>query len=214
MSRLHQPLRRPLLTMAGAIVLLVFSICWGWYPYQRGRLALGAETRHWLELQQRYRRESNERVRLDQALDDYWWLQKHHALGEEKRLEWVEALAREDRDPRLALHYSIEPQRVFEWQSRTHRATAPYLILASRMMLHVEALHEGPWLDVLDRLESDAPGLYGVHECRATRKFDADTASLPLKIDCMLDWFSIAPRTGVRPLVDQERTIGAKAAAP
>lgn len=160
--------------------------------------ALDRSRQQSLDLQGQFEAAEASRQRVRQWAADYRWMQEHHLLDEERRLDWVEALAEaaEASGAHLSLRYSIAPQRDFEGQLASPDA---FRLRASRMRLHVDALHEEVWLTLMDELPRRARAWYAVHSCRLRLVVVGNESRFPLKADCELDWFSLRPPTASPP---------------
>jgi len=87
-------------------------------------------------------------------------------VGEERRLEWLDALARIRAARGLHdLRYQIEPQK--PWKSE--HAGAPVEIRSSAMKVELSLLHEGDLLRLLDDLRNSGNAYYAVRRCSIQR---------------------------------------------
>lgn len=118
-------------------------------------------------------------------------------LGEEQRLDWVEALRDVDHALRLpALRYSIEAQQAYPGTSAP--TAAPYSLRSSDMTLTLGLLHEGDLIRLFDALRGAQVGLFSVEACALTR---ATTGSAPaahearVTGECALRWVTLRPPT-------------------
>jgi len=118
-------------------------------------------------------------------------------LGEEQRLDWVEALRDADQTLGLpAIRYSIEAQQAYPGTPAP--AAAPYSLRSSDMTLALGLLHEGDLIRLFDELRGAKVGLFSVEACALTR---APMVSVPaarearVTGECVLRWVTLRPPT-------------------
>lgn len=136
----------------------------------------------------------NEKSELQGNEADYRALVSRGVLADEKRLEWVEALKSVGQMAgRRRTSYEIQPQRLFEWGN----SNGLFETRASRVKLHIEALHEGWLLDFFEQLAPKAPGFTVLRSCELQRSNQPMTREaglptvLPLIAECELDWLTL-----------------------
>lgn len=94
-------------------------------------------------------------------------------VGNERRLDWIEALRLEAERLRLpSLRYSLEPQ-----VGRSVSGAADIQLRASSLELEIGLLHELDLLRFVDAVRSRAPGLVSVDRCALERQGEAETIS-------------------------------------
>ena len=120
-------------------------------------------------------------------------LQARGAIGEERRLEWVELL-KEIRLERqlLELQYEIAPQRPLDPLPGN-----PYGFFASAMKVELKLLHEEDLTRLLADLREQASALIQVRSCDISRlpaatEVGGQTNIQPrLQADCLIDWVTL-----------------------
>jgi len=180
-----------------AAALLVLLACGGglvWFATQ----ALARENRALASAQAELRRgidrlasvaqderEAREHIELYQQLQDL------RILGDERRLEWVEALTRIRRERAFAeMRYQVERQKVLK-----SLPGKPALELrSSAMKVELALLHEGDLFDFLGDLRASGHAYYAVRQCSIARL--ADSAPLPsvaprLRAACQIDLITL-----------------------
>ncbi len=115
-------------------------------------------------------------------------------IGEERRLDWVEAIGRIHEKRRLlTLSYDFSGQKVFTVDPTVSMGDIE--LRGTKMTLHMELLHE---LDLL-RFLADLNGtsLQVVQKCKLARPAGQQTAPLAprLSADCTLYWVTMVDRT-------------------
>ncbi|MCF8197349.1 MAG: hypothetical protein K9J42_01185 [Sulfuritalea sp.] len=148
-----------------------------------------------LEVQGKLARARDEEQELRDKIGRYQALKDRGFIGEEKRLDWVEIIARIKAARRLSkLEYEFAPQRLADSGILPGGASAGgYEIVSSQMKLRLNLLHEGELLDFLTELRNAVQAMVQVRSCvidpitdRAVRGNNAQ-----LKADCTLEWITL-----------------------
>jgi hypothetical protein len=119
-------------------------------------------------------------------------LRRKGLIGEERRLNWVEAIRQIQEQRRLLpLNYEIEPQQPYRLEIQM--STGDYQLRGSRMALHMDLLHELDLFNFLADLRQ--AGSFTVQDCSIKRSTSAGTTPLSpnLSADCTLDWVTLVP---------------------
>lgn len=135
-----------------------------------------------------------ERRDISEFLPRYGTYQRLGALDEERRLEWMERLAtiREERRlPRLS--YTIAPRAPYPQLANPSQTLS---FQASRMRLDLGLLHEGDFIQMLERLRTPPIGTLEIQNCRLRRNQEsgapaADAAADNLSATCDIDWITL-----------------------
>jgi len=120
-------------------------------------------------------------------------------LQSEKRLDLVELMnGLRARHHLFALDYEIAPQRPLAMGSG--RAFPSVDVLASRVKLHMRALHEGDVLDFMSGLTQSRQGFYPIDRCALRRLEVADANALQPRVeaDCTLEWITLRDKGAAR----------------
>jgi hypothetical protein len=209
MSRLAlaELVRENLAFMRLAITLLALSIVTGSVLYFGGLAFLNYAEDKAAVAGQRYAaareqlaRAETEKEEIRLYLAPYQALAAAGKAGEEKRLEWIDALTRIREQHKLfPIDYDIASRRPYTLHAGP---PAPALSLsASRMHLQFGLLHEGDLLTLLNKLRTESKGYFVLDRCTLDR-----TAMDPipqqtenLTGECTLDWISFQPTTSEPP---------------
>jgi hypothetical protein len=135
-------------------------------------------------------REARDHIELYQRLKDL------RILGEERRLEWVEALTRIRAARELPeLRYQVERQKVLK-----SLPGKPALELrSSTLKVELALLHEGDLLGFLEDLRASGHAYYAVRQCSLARTADAvpaATVAPRLRAACQIDLITLAEGKG------------------
>lgn len=107
-------------------------------------------------------------------------------VGPERRLDWVECIARVKAARRLlAMRYEFSPQKPLGVDYDG--------FMASTMRLHIELLHEEDLTGFLDDLARTAPALLYVRACSMQRLAGGGdgTGAARLGAECTVDWITL-----------------------
>jgi hypothetical protein len=158
----------------------------------------------------RYAHVDNEKRDIRNFQQRYVELRQRGLIGEERRLEWVDAIRQVQEDLQLPpLSYEIDPQQPVRLEAALD--LGEYQLRGSRMRLHMELLHEMDLFDFFAGLH--ARGFFAAQDCTLKRLATANGgqpgapgipgeagASGPngpgaptLGADCTLNWITMAP---------------------
>jgi hypothetical protein len=148
---------------------------------------------------ERLARISEEEREVNQKLDVYRRLQALNILGEERRLEWADAIARiRTQRELLDLSYRVDRQKLL--------LSAPGKpgnvdLFASTMRVQLALLHEGDLVRFLADLRESGNAYYAVRRCALTRTGQAATGTSitpRLRAECEIDLVTMIDRAAKR----------------
>lgn len=151
----------------------------------------------------RYAHVDNEKRDIRTFQQRYVELRQRGLIGEERRLDWVDAIRQVQEDLQLPpLSYQIAPQQPVRLEAALD--LGDYQLRGSRMHLHMELLHEMDLFDFLAGLH--ARGFFAAQDCSLKRLATAAGGQLNqpgqaapggnLGVDCTLNWITMAPNGG------------------
>jgi hypothetical protein len=140
---------------------------------------------------------TDEEQLIRKRLAGYDRLLQKGVIGDERRLDWVDAIQRIRNERKLfELKYSIEPRRPVDYPGFKHSGDIEFAV--SRMRLELMVLHEGDLLNTLNDIRSRLAPHVVVRTCkldRLTSRFGAGGAIGPqLRAECGLDLITIRDR--------------------
>lgn len=157
----------------------------------------------------RYAHVDNEKRDIRNFQQRYVELRQRGLIGEERRLEWVDAIRQVQEELQLPpLSYEIDPQQPVRIEAALD--LGEYQLRGSRMRLHMELLHEMDLFDFFAGLH--ARGFFAAQDCTLKRLATANNAqpgadtgtgagAPTLGADCTLNWITMAPAaSGVPPV--------------
>ena len=149
------------------------------------------------------RRQNNERLariseeerEVKEKIDVYQRLKQLNILGEERRLEWADAITRIRKERELLdLRYVVERQRQL---ASLPGKPANVDFFASTMKVELALLHEEDLLRFLGDLRQSGNAFYSVRKCALSRTGQAATGATitpRLRAECEIDLITILDR--------------------
>src|SRR5207253_1221959 len=149
------------------------------------------------------RRQNNERLariseeerEVSEKIDVYQRLKQLNILGEERRLEWADAITRiRTQRELLDLRYAVDRQRLL---SSAPGKPANVDFYASTMRVDLALLHEEDLVRFLADLRESGNAFYAVRKCALARTGQAVTGATMtprLRADCEIDLVTIMDR--------------------
>ena len=178
---------RPALLILGLVICSV-SLMLGYSGQQatQAQLALQAQQHQQLEAQHRLQAAAAEKAMLAQYLPVYQGLVQRGFIGEERRMDWIEALHTLHTQHQLFdIRYRIHPQEIYQ--------TAPGLpsvLHRSRMQIDMPLLHEGDLLSILAALERGPHAPFLLRDCVMKRTLAGSPLAPNLNASCEIDWLT------------------------
>ena len=184
-------LKTPILLLLGAVLFAATGIFWS-YGHDADARAARQQQHAALDAARKRHQQSQTEARLiAQHLDAYRALIAGGFVGDENRLDWIEAVHLANRDTRLyGLTYALSP-----------RADAPaglsggLPLKQTRMVVRMPLLVETDLPRFLDALHARAPGIVRANRCRLARITDGPPQPVnrpELDAECELLWFTVA----------------------
>ena len=195
LSKLAAPAVIALVLIAAGVWLVLGS------SHSRGRAQaeLAAAQAERRQNGERLARIAEEEREVTQKLDVYKQLQRLRILGEERRLEWADAITR-IRGSRelLDLTYRVDRQRLLKSLPAKPASVDFY---ASAMTVSLDLLHEEDLLRFLSDLRESGNAYYSVRRCDVRRTGQAATGTTitpRLRASCEIDLITILDRGAKR----------------
>ncbi|MGH8675299.1 MAG: hypothetical protein ACREVG_13420 [Burkholderiales bacterium] len=145
------------------------------------------------QAQERLTRRAHEEREVRDHIEVYERLKELQIIGEERRLEWIEAIARiRAQRELLDLRYQVERQKVLK---TLPGSPAGLELRSSAMNVELALLHEGDLLGFLEDLRASGNAYYSVRSCTITRSGPAiPLASIAprLRAICQIDLLTLA----------------------
>lgn len=198
MSFTRAELQRLLLPLLAAAVMIAAGAAAIWLAERALRAAnlqLAAAQEDRKQNAERLARIAEEEREVKQKLDVYQRLQNLNVLGEERRLEWADAIARiRAQRELLDLRYRVERQKVL---NSVAGKPANVDFYSSTMSVELQLLHEEDLLRFLSDLRASGNAYYSVRRCSVERTAQAATGATMaprLRAECQIDLITIVDR--------------------
>ena len=152
------------------------------------------------DIQSKLARARDEQQELTEKLNRFRVLKERGLIGPERRLNWIEAIARIKAARRIfKLDYEFAPQRPLDGSILPGGGAAGgFELMSSQMRMQIQLLHEDELLGFIADLRSDlrttVEALVHVRSCTIERlaPSTADRGSKALlKADCTLEWVTL-----------------------
>lgn len=148
------------------------------------------------EMQSKLARARDEEQELRDMISRFQGLKTQGYIGPERRLDWIEAIARIKTSRRVFnLEYELTPQRPVDAGILPGGSAAGgFEFMSSQMRLQLHLLHEGELLDFLAELRNSVQALIQVRSCAIERLAPNSTergSNAQLKADCTLEWITL-----------------------
>lgn len=193
-------IRRVRLSATTALFMLLAGLAAAWVSHHwyldERRIAAAAEQQR-KEIQTRLARAREEEAELKIKIGRFNDLSARGLIGEERRLDWIEQLARIRSERRLYdIQYELAPQSVLD-AAAAPGSSGGYDFVTSSMHLAMPLLHEEDLLHLLDDLGNSVSAYVRPRRCtleRIRQRSAELPASAQLRAECTLDWITINPR--------------------
>ena len=188
-----------------ALIILVVSIAIAalmiWFSYYfRGEM-FTEYTKHKMEFQsisQRYLAVDQEEKNIRDFYPSYSALHDLGIIGREHRLNWIETLRNSGQEIQIpSVAYQISSQS--EYDNHFPVTQGSFKIYVSSMDLNLQLLHEGDLVNLMQKLNDNANGMYSIRSCELDRKNEVikrTTNTSNISAKCELEWFNIKKSDG------------------
>ncbi|MFN2645021.1 MAG: hypothetical protein ABR570_08525 [Burkholderiales bacterium] len=188
--------------LAGPIGIAALAVACGAALLYAGGESLASARRQFASAQaerrqmsERLARIAEEEREVKEKIDLYRRLKQLNILGEERRLEWADAMSRIRRQRELLdVRYVVERQRLL---TSVPGKPGKLEFYASTMKVDLALLHEEDLLRFLSDLRDSGNAFYAVKKCAVTRTGQAlagATMTPRLRAECEIDLITIMDR--------------------
>jgi hypothetical protein len=188
-------LAAPVVGLVAALAAGAALIFWTQGVQHNSKQQLAAASAERAQARERLTRIADEEKEVNDKLAVYRQLKDLRILGDERRLEWADAMTRIRTGRELLdLHYVVERQRPI---ASIPGKPANVDFFASKMKVEIALLHEGDLLTFLRDLRDSGNAYYSMKRCNITRNPGAPTgiSIIPrLRAECDIDLITILDR--------------------
>jgi hypothetical protein len=192
-------LRNPLVGLGLALILVTLLVGAASQKQDDAQAAMDKQQSQLNQARQRYQTSGLEKETIVKYLPVYQRLIQEGFVGEERRIEWVDALRNIHQQHKLfGINYSIGAQE--QYQPAFALNLGSFGLYRSIMKLELSMLHEGDLLTLLEALSEKQTTPFMLRECEVKRvsKVDPDKLAPYFLATCELDWLTLRepPKTG------------------
>lgn len=195
-------LQTPLLILGFVLVVLAVSFWFANEYIAKKVLALQLQKNQLAQARSRYRASGLEKQTIIEDLPKYQQLINRGFIGEERRIEWVEALRKTHQQYKLfSINYSIGQQELYK--SNFLPNMAPFTVHRSVMKVDLPMLHEGDLLSLVEGLQAYQTTPFILRDCTMTRQQKVVSIKMltpTIQAKCEVDWLTIREPTQVEVL--------------
>lgn len=198
MKLTSEELKRLAVPLAIAVALLgagLFLAQWAGDSLAAARRSLAVAQNERRESTERLARIAEEEREVNQKLDVYQRLRGLHILGEERRLEWADAISRIRKERELLdLRYRVQRQKLL-YSAAGKPANVDFY--GSTMRVDLALLHEEDLLRFLSDLRRSGNAYYSIQRCSMARISQAPSgtniaarlsANCEIELITIVDW--------------------------
>lgn len=176
------------------VIVSVFSFSLIAYEKNQKQISIDALEQQQKLLTQatnRFIKSGEEKASIKLNLPQYQTLLNQGAIGEERRIEWVDALRNIHKDNKLfSIKFMIGPQSLYQASAQNIQ---PFKAYHSTMKVELALLHENDLLILFDELKRKNLTPFVIRQCEMTRQNANIGSSLTANIQakCDLDWITL-----------------------
>ncbi len=195
-------LRGPLLLLIAVLAMAAGAIYYTNLLRQQAQTALSKQQTLLRDAQARMRRSGDEEAIITQYVGKYRQLQQSGFIGNEQRINWIDALRiANERTDLFGVTYGVEAQQPYSHAAELN--PGQFTIRQSVMKLEFRLLHALDLLRFFDALRAQNNGLFHLDQCTLRRtELTAVIRYQPnIAANCQLTWITATPdvTTGGRP---------------
>ncbi len=186
-------LRYPIIGLGAALILVGLLVSLADQYRNKNEIALQTQQNMLNQARQKFQSSGLEKETITQYLPIYNNLLANGFVGEERRIEWIEALRNIHAKHKLfSIDYSIGLQENYKPSFLPNLGS--FILHRSVMSLKLDMLHEGDMLAIIDGLrEQTTPFI--VRDCKIQRPIGAVVNSnnvvANMQAECEIDWLTL-----------------------
>ncbi len=191
-----QALRRPLLLLVVALACAGGAVYYTYLLHQQSQKTLAQQTRQLREAQSRMQQSGDEKIIIEKYVDRYRQLQQSGFIGDEQRINWLDALRKSnERADLFGVNYEIGVQQDYPYAAELERGKMA--LRQSMMRTELRVLHELDLLQFFNALRAQNAGVFHLDQCllRRTDMTGALRNQPNVAATCRLAWITATPET-------------------
>ena len=195
MTRNQHTLALPLFVLSVVLLAAAGAVKFTRDKAQEAQQRLTAQQAQLRDAYTRVQKSGMERQLIIRYLPGYRQLATIGFVGEEQRINWLDALrVANQKGDLFGVNYELSPRRHYPLASTL--SPGQMNIMQSVMRLQFQMLHEGDLPKFLELLSSQKAGLFLVDQCSLKRISSAQSMRYQpnLAADCLLSWITAQPQ--------------------
>jgi hypothetical protein len=195
-------LRGPLILLLVVLAAAAGAVYYTNLLRLKAQTALSQQQNLLRDAQARMRRSGDEEAIIKQYVDRYRQLQQSGFIGDEQRIDWLNALRTANESVDLfGVNYGIEAQQPYAYAAELN--PGQFAMRQSIMKIEFRLLHELDLLRFFDALRSQNNGMFHLDNCALRRTEPTGVLRYQPNItaNCQLTWITATPdvTSGGRP---------------
>ena len=187
-------LKAPLVTLAAVVVIGVSLQYYIDFALTTAKRDLAQQQRNLRNARAQLQKARDDNAITAQYLNRYRNLQRIGFIGDEQRINWLDALRFANQEGRLfGVSYQIGPQQSYPYAGELD--PGKLTLHQSAMQVTLRMLHEGDLIPFLSTLAERRVGVFSVDQCRMERIDTGGSARnrFNVRADCVLAWITLRP---------------------
>lgn len=194
MKRWSNSLTLPLLVLLAVMAATVAAVKFSMDQAQAAQQKLTAQQAQMREAQTRVQKSGSEKELIVRYLPDYRKLGALGFVGDEQRINWLDALRNANHKGDLfGINYDISARQPYPHAALL--APGQINVMQSVMKLRFQILHEEDLPKFLEYLSEQNAGVFVVDQCTVRRVSTTQTTRFQpnLSVECQLAWITAQP---------------------
>jgi hypothetical protein len=198
MKRLSNTLTLPLLLLLVVLAAMVAAVKFTDDQVQAAQNALATQQTQMRDAEVRVQKSGAEKELIVRYLPDYKKLLALGFVGDEQRINWLDALRNASQKGGLfGINYDISPRQVYPHAALLAPGQIP--VTQSLMKLRLPLLHEEDLQNFLRHMSEQNTGVFMVNQCTLRRAGTAQSTRFQpnMMAECQLAWITAQPAAAV-----------------
>lgn len=198
MKRLSNTLALPLLLLLAVLAAVIAAVKFTDDQAQAAQNRLATQHTQMRDAQARVQKSGSEKELIVRYLPDYKKLQTLGFVGDEQRINWLDALRNANQKGGLfGINYEITARQAYPHAASL--APGQMLVTQSLMKLRLPLLHEADLQKFLQHVAEENAGVFMVDQCTVRRASNTQLTRFQpnMTAECQLAWITAQPAAAV-----------------
>ena len=187
-------LKAPLVALISVILIGASLLYYINFALTKAKRELAQQQRNVHDARARLQKARDENATIERNLNDFQHLQQIGFIGDEQRMNWLDALRFSNQQKRLfGVNYQIGAQQPYPYANELD--PGQLTLHQTVMKLTLRMLHEGDLIPFLGTLAQQRAGVFSVDQCTMVRvEFSGSARNQPnVRAECELAWITLRP---------------------